>query len=90
MSVFGYQNQTRWRVTCDGSACKNHYDFDNNPVAIKDAEDWLIRHGWRTIEKRLHFCSYCAPKQAELQSEVTEAEQQTRLRAGRSGRYNQI
>jgi len=62
MSVFRHSSN-QYKVTCDGpNKCPNHHIFGDSQEAVKEASDWLIRHGWRTIESELHYCPYCSNK----------------------------
>lgn len=65
------------RLECDGcphGPCNNHYALENSTAGMQAAEDFLTRHGWRTIEGRLHYCRFCSQRMDVFQSEVTASE----------------
>lgn len=55
-------SETQYKLSCDGQGCANHYIVDTSREQLKKADDWLQRHGWRTIEGEIHYCKFCANK----------------------------
>jgi hypothetical protein len=57
---------------------------------MEEADDWLTRREWRTIEGRQHFCKFCANRVEAFQGGTTEDELERRHCAGRNRVYGDL
>lgn len=80
--------EDQYKLTCDGTppprgSCQNFLIIENNPLALQNADDWLTRHGWRTIEGKVHYCRFCANRVAVFTTEESDFERRERIAANR-------
>lgn len=86
-------SDTVLRLECDGAegskkACPNHYEVAYTHAGLAAANEWLQRHGWRTLidgNKQIHLCVYCANKDSRLNlnKRTRSAPQSTSVMSGK-------